>query len=66
VPVKPGQRIGKGERIATVHARTEDGAAVASAAVREAITIGEGDAACLPLIGWRVTASGKTPYGVTP
>jgi pyrimidine-nucleoside phosphorylase len=66
VPVKPGQRISKGERIAVVHARTDGAARAAMMAVHEAISIGDGDGASLPLISWRVTATGKTPYGATP
>ena len=36
----------------------------AAVAVQDAITIGEGNGpAALPLIAWRVTSAGKTPYG---
>jgi pyrimidine-nucleoside phosphorylase len=65
VPVKPGERITRGDRLAVVHARTEAHAAVAATQVRAAIRIGDESIAALPLIAWRVTAAGATPIGGT-
>ena len=63
VPVKPGQRVAKGDRLAVVHARSAEDAERAVAAVQGAITIGEGVADALPLLSWRVTSAGAKPYG---
>ncbi|MGE0443538.1 MAG: thymidine phosphorylase, partial [Gemmatimonadales bacterium] len=52
---KPGDRVAAGEPLATVHARSEDQAAAAAAAVREAMPIGD-HADPLPLIGLRLPA----------
>lgn len=63
VPAKPGQRVSQGDLLAVVHARNIDAAESAVTAVRDAITIGSAAADVLPLIAWRVTSSGVTPYG---
>jgi len=63
VPVKPGQKVAKGDRLAVVHARTEEAAARAVDAVHAAIEIGDVPGESLPLIAWRVTSAGVTPYG---
>ncbi len=63
VPVKPGQRVAKGDRLAVVHARAAEDAARAVISVQAAISIGEGAVAPLPLISWRVTSAGAKPYG---
>lgn len=65
VLVKPGQRIGRGDRLAVVHARSEDAARDATASVHDAIQIGAIAGDLLPLISWRVTAAGVNPYGVS-
>lgn len=53
----PGQRVAAGDRLATVHARTEADAASAVAAIGRAIIIGE-RAAPLALISHRITREG--------
>lgn len=63
VPVKPGQRVAKGDRLAVVHARSAEDAARAVTSVQAAITIGERVVTALPLISWRVTSAGAKPYG---
>ena len=63
VPAKPGQRVGKGDRLAVVHARSVAAADNAVTAVHDAITIGGAAVDVLPLIAWRVTTAGATPYG---
>ncbi|MGH7593713.1 MAG: thymidine phosphorylase [Gemmatimonadales bacterium] len=63
VLAKPGQRVQRGDLLAVVHARTAAHADAAVAAVRCAIPIGDTAPEVLPLIAWRVTAAGATPYG---
>ncbi|MFP4623601.1 MAG: thymidine phosphorylase, partial [Gemmatimonadota bacterium] len=58
VSVSPGTEVRVGEPLATVHAADDAGAAEAAAALRAAITIGEGDPAVRPLVSHRVTRSG--------
>ena len=62
VPVKPGNRVSRGDLLAIVHARTSEAADAAVNAVRSAITIGPAEVAPLPLIHSRVTSAGSTPY----
>jgi len=57
LPVKPGQRVAPGQLLATVHARDEVTGAVAAAAVRKAIRLGE-RASPLPLVSHRITREG--------
>ncbi len=54
---RPGARVLKGEPIASVFARDDEGARLGLAALSEAISLGEGPAQ-LPLISHRVTKSG--------
>jgi pyrimidine-nucleoside phosphorylase len=63
VLAKPGQRAQRGDLLAIVHARTAPQATAAAAAVLGAIAIGDGRPDVLPLIAWRVTTAGATPYG---
>ena len=63
VAAKPGQRVAKGDRLAVVHARSDDAAQSAIASVHEAIAIGDAAGEVLPLISWRVTTAGVTRYG---
>ena len=63
VPAKPGQRVGKGDRLAVVHARSVAAADNAVTAVHDAITIGGAAVDVLPLIAWRVTTAGATSHG---
>lgn len=58
---RPGARVLKGEPIASVFARDEEGARIGLAALAEAITFGEGPRP-LPLISHRVTASGVEAF----
>lgn len=55
IPVKPGQRVSKGQLLGTVHARDEAGAALGLQALRKAIRLGE-RARPLPLVGERIAA----------
>lgn len=56
--VRPGSRVERGQPIATVHARDDDGRKAAEAALRQAIVLGEGVPQRRPLISHRVTARG--------
>ena len=55
IPVKPGQRVSKGQLLGTVHARDEAGAALGLQALRKAIRFGE-RARPQPLVGERIAA----------
>jgi len=57
ITARPGDAVRVGEPIASIHARTEDAAARAAAALAQAIEIGDA-AAPLPLVSHRVTAAG--------
>jgi pyrimidine-nucleoside phosphorylase len=55
ITAKPGQRVARGEPLATVHARDDGGVAVGRKALAEAITIGDAmPTGVLPLVGERV------------
>jgi pyrimidine-nucleoside phosphorylase len=55
IPVKPGDRVKKGEPLASVFARDRNGIEVGLQAMRESIVIGE-QGSSTPLISHRVTA----------
>jgi len=52
---KPGDRVERGQPLATIHARTNALAEQAARRLQAAIRIGEGDATPLPLLGERIT-----------
>jgi len=55
ITAKPGQRVARGEPLATIHARDDGGLAVGRKALAEAITIGDAmPTGVLPLVGERV------------
>jgi pyrimidine-nucleoside phosphorylase len=58
---RPGQRVARGEPIASIYAREPAGAAIARAALDSAVRIGAGPAGILPLISERLTASDALP-----
>ncbi len=60
---KPGQRVAKGDRLGVVHARNAEAADAAVTSAQGAIAIGAAATDMLPLIAWRVTTAGATPYG---
>ncbi len=62
IPVKPGDRVRRGEVLAVIHARTEADAERARTALDEAVLVGE-SAAPLPLVSHRVTRAGAEPLG---
>ncbi|HEV8600536.1 MAG TPA: thymidine phosphorylase [Gemmatimonadales bacterium] len=57
IPVKPGQRVAKGDLLAVIHAKSGSDAEAAQQALNQAIVIGE-RASPRPLISDRVTAAG--------
>ena len=57
ITVKPGDRIERGQPIASVFARDADGIALGMDALRRAIVVGE-RAAPVPLVSHRITAAG--------
>ena len=57
ITARPGDRVTRGEPLATIYARTEAGAEQAAAALAEAVIIGA-EARMLPLVSHRVSASG--------
>ncbi|MGH7516912.1 MAG: thymidine phosphorylase [Gemmatimonadales bacterium] len=57
VTVKPGDRVERGQPIASVFARDAEGIALGMDALRRAIVVGEA-AAPLPLVSHRITAAG--------
>jgi thymidine phosphorylase len=57
VTVKPGDRVREGEPIASIFARDDAGIAAGTAALREAIALGE-SGHLTPLITHRITARG--------
>ena len=60
VTVKPGDRVERGQPIASVFARNADGIALGMEALRRAIILGE-RADPLPLVSHRVTSGGVEP-----
>jgi pyrimidine-nucleoside phosphorylase len=58
IMAKPGDRVGKGDALATVHARSKSDLDVARAILDEAITVADAADASLPLVSHRITAGG--------
>ncbi|MEP6591220.1 MAG: thymidine phosphorylase [Gemmatimonadota bacterium] len=62
---RPGMTVRRGDRLAVIHARSEEAALAVEASVRDAISLGSEAVAALPLIAWRVSAEGPHRYGGT-
>jgi pyrimidine-nucleoside phosphorylase len=58
IAAKPGNRVTKGQSLATIHARTREDLEVGKLALEQAIVIGEGDVEPLKLVSHRITTSG--------
>jgi pyrimidine-nucleoside phosphorylase len=56
ISARPGQRVSKGEPLASIYARDPAGIDLARKALDKAVRIGEGKAELLPLIAERLTA----------
>jgi pyrimidine-nucleoside phosphorylase len=63
IKVKPGQKIERGQHLATIHARDEETKKLAEEALRRAIIIGDSAPAPRPLISHRITAAGVEVLG---
>jgi thymidine phosphorylase len=55
---KPGDRVKRGQPLATILARDSESAAAGRAALEAAFLVGDGDVKRRPLISHRVTAAG--------
>ena len=66
IPVKPGDRVKKGQPIGTVYARDEHGLAVGKRALTEAILIADAPVAPLELISHRITATAREKWKAPP
>ncbi len=58
IRVRPGQRIERGQQVATIHARDAETLAEAQDALRRAVVIGDAAPPPRPLVSHRVTARG--------
>ncbi len=58
ISTRPGDKVRKGEPLASIYARSPADVDLARRALDEAIRIGEGEARLLPLLAARVTAEG--------
>jgi pyrimidine-nucleoside phosphorylase len=64
ISARPGQRVAKGEPLASIYARDDAGLALGHGALDRAVRIEEGKTATmLPLIAARITARGYEPLG---
>jgi pyrimidine-nucleoside phosphorylase len=63
ISVRPGQKVAKGEPLASIYARTEADVVLARAALEQSVVIGGGAVELLPLVTARVTASGFEAFG---
>jgi pyrimidine-nucleoside phosphorylase len=61
IPVKPGQRVARGDLLAVIHARTREDAEAARRSLLSAIRIAEAMPEPLPLISYRLSAEGFEP-----
>ncbi|HET9636998.1 MAG TPA: thymidine phosphorylase [Gemmatimonadaceae bacterium] len=58
ITAKPGQRVTRGDALATIHARSAEDLELGESVLAKAITIGEGKVKPLPLVSHRVTGNG--------
>jgi len=58
ITAKPGNRVTKGQTLATIHARSEEDLAVGRSILENAIVIGDSADPPLPLVSHRVTVRG--------
>ena len=61
--VAPGDPVEVGDPLGTVHAMDADGLAKGGSVLRGAVSVGEGQAACRPLVSHRISAAGVTEVG---
>ena len=58
VSAKPGDRVSKGQPLATIHARSEEGLVTGRSILEGALVVADSAEAALPLVSHRVTARG--------
>jgi len=58
VKAKPGNRVRKGQPLASIHARSPEGLELGRSILEEAIVVGPSKVEALPLVSHRVTARG--------
>jgi pyrimidine-nucleoside phosphorylase len=58
ITAKPGDRVEKGQLIATIHARRKSALEIGRRTLQEAIMIGDSPVAGLPLVSHRISAAG--------
>lgn len=58
IPAKPGARVEKGQTLATIYARNEQGLELGTSILEQAIAIGDETPVVLPLVSHRVTVRG--------
>jgi pyrimidine-nucleoside phosphorylase len=63
ITVKPGERVTKGQPLATIYARRKSGLEIGRRTLQDAIAIGEAPANACALISHRVTIEGATQIG---
>jgi len=63
ISAKPGDRVDKGQPLAIVHARTENGIEFGMSILEKAITVGDDAEPPLPLVSHRVTGRGVEELG---
>jgi pyrimidine-nucleoside phosphorylase len=61
ITAKPGIHVGKGQTLATIHARGKEDIEIGRATLEHAIVVGDSAPPPLPLISHRVTARGVEP-----
>jgi pyrimidine-nucleoside phosphorylase len=62
IGIKPGDRVERGEPVATIFAHDAEGIAAGRAALGESIVVADEAPAALPLISHRVTSAGVEPW----
>jgi pyrimidine-nucleoside phosphorylase len=62
ITAKPGDRVRRGQTLATIHALDDDGLREGKRALIEAIKIGDDPPAPLPLVSVRITAAGVNKW----
>jgi pyrimidine-nucleoside phosphorylase len=63
ITAKPGERVKKGQLLATIHARSEEDLRKGKAVLEQAIVISDSAPAPLPLVSHRITAGGIESLG---
>jgi pyrimidine-nucleoside phosphorylase len=63
ITAKPGDRVEKGQPIATIHTRRKSALEIGRRTLQDAITIGESPIAALPLVSHRISSAGVEELG---